>query len=92
MKDGELSFVLDKSLRYNRPLYWDTRARDNNNDDQVFDFEKSEITETRSYFKDALLIDQLNSEDCEAPYSEEYLANEGIRLMSEFERILKMIE
>ena len=48
---GKLSFVFQKSYRYNRPLFYDSASMKMNDDDQVFDFELSEIIEDRSYFK-----------------------------------------
>ena len=44
---GQLSFVFEKSYKYNRPFYHNSTAM---NDTETFDFEKSEIIEDRSYF------------------------------------------
>ena len=43
---------------------------------EAFDFDKSEITENRSYFVNGKLIHILNSEDCGAPFSSDYIAEE----------------
>lgn len=86
--NGKLSFVFQKSYRYNRPLFYDSASMKMNDDDQVFDFELSEIIEDRSYFKNGKLVHQINSQDCGAPFSDEYLQDEQKRLMKEFEKLI----
>jgi hypothetical protein len=88
--NGKLSFVFQKSYRYNRPLFYDSASMKMNDDDQVFDFELSEIIEDRSYFKNGKLLHQINSQDCGAPFSEEYLQDEQKRLMKEFEKLMTL--
>jgi hypothetical protein len=85
-----LSFVFEKTLKYNRPIYWDKKRMKENNDTEVFDFERSEITEDRNYFEKGKLIHQLSSEDCGAPMSDEYLKVEQKRILSNFEKIMKL--
>lgn len=87
LKD-KLSFVFQKSYRYNRPLFYDSASMKMNDDNQVFDFELSEIIEDRSYFKNGKLLHQINSQDCGAPFSDEYLQDEQKRLMIEFEKLI----
>jgi hypothetical protein len=89
---GELSFVFDKSFKYNRPIYWDSIAMKENNDNQVWDFEQSEIIEERTYFKNGKVIHQLNNQDCGSPFAEDYLKEEQDRLITEFNKLIKSIE
>lgn len=89
--NGQLSFVYEKNYKYNRPLYYDTKAMKENNDTEAFDFDKSEITENRGYFVNGKLIHILNSEDCGAPYSSDYIAEEQKSILSEYSKLLKLI-
>lgn len=89
--NGQLSFVYEKNYKYNRPLYYDTKAMKENNDTEAFDFDKSEITENRGYFVNGKLIHILNSEDCGAPFSSDYIAEEQKSILSEYIKLLKLI-
>lgn len=89
--NGQLSFVYEKDYKYNRPLYYDTKAMKENNDTEAFDFDKSEITENRSYFVNGKLIHILSSEDCGAPFSSDYIAEEQKSILSEYSKLLKSI-
>lgn len=75
--DGKLSFAFNKTLEYNAPY----------NSDQ-FDLSKSELIEDRYYFKDDVLLHQLNSQDCGAPFESEYLKAEGENVLSIFKALL----
>lgn len=55
--ESKLSFVFRKEFRYNRPIYW------NEQNDEKFDFDKSIITETRSYFYKDSLFEQIKSSE-----------------------------
>lgn len=88
----ELSFVFDKRFEYNRPFYWDSIRMKQFDDDQVFDFDKSEIVEERSYFEKGELIHQLNNQDCGSPFSEDYLHEEQLRILKQFNDLLKLVE
>ncbi|MDV3928733.1 hypothetical protein CMT52_05050 [Elizabethkingia anophelis] len=89
--NGQLSFVYEKNYKYNRPLYYDTKAMKENNDTEAFDFDKSEITENRGYFVNGKLIHILSSEDCGAPFSSDYIAEEQKSILSEYSKLLKLI-
>jgi predicted nuclease with TOPRIM domain len=80
----ELSFVFEKSFKYNRPIYYDSTMMKENNDSEVFDIEKSEITENRSYFINGKLIHQTNNLDCGSP-----TADEQIRLKNMYNELIK---
>ncbi|WP_267740221.1 hypothetical protein [Myroides injenensis] len=75
--NGKLSFAFNKTLEYNAPY----------NSDQ-FDLSKSELIEDRYYFKDDVLLHQLNSQDCGAPFESEYLKAEGENVLSIFKALL----
>lgn len=56
---GKLSFVYEKNIRYNRPIYYDSATMKASGDTEVFDLSKATITETRSYFNDGKMLLQL---------------------------------
>lgn len=85
--NGQLSFVFEKALKYNRPIYYDSAAMKEGNDNEVFDIKKSAIEEDRSYFDHEKLIYQVNNQDCGAPFSKEYLLEEQKRLLTDFEQL-----
>ena len=86
----KLSFVFDKYYQYNRPMYYDSIAMKSNNDTEVFDFNKAEITVNRYYFLDQKLIYQLDSEDCGAPFSTDYLLEAEKEIKREFEYLVEI--
>lgn len=83
----QLSFVFEKSLVYNRPIYYDSTSMEDNNDNEAFDSEKSKIIEDRSYFEKGKLIHQVNNQDCGSPFAEDYLIEEQQRLIGAFEKL-----
>lgn len=87
--NGKLSFVFQKLYRYNRPMYYDSLEAKANNDDEAFDFDKSKIEETRSYFEKEKLIHQVSNQDCGTPFTKEYLLGEEELLKDDFESTLK---
>lgn len=87
--NGKLSFVFERTYKYNRPIYHDSAAMKEMNDTVTFDFEKSRITEDRSYFENGILLHQLNNEDCGSPFARDYLLEEQKRINSNFERLIK---
>jgi len=88
--NGKLSFVFEKSYKYNRPLFYDSTAMKENNDNQAFDFEKSEIVEDRNYFENGKLIHQLSNQDCGSPSTDEYLLGEQKRIKEYFDKLIKL--
>ena len=88
--NGQVSFVLEKSYKYNRPLFYDSIAMKENNDNQVWDFDKSEIIEDRSYFSNGRLIHQISNQDCGSPFTEDYLAEEQKRIKDSFDKLMKL--
>lgn len=89
LKNGELSFVYEKSYKYNRPFYYDSNVKKENDDTEEFDFDKSEVIEVRSYFNQKKLIHQLNNQDSSLPLTNDYLFEEQKRLINEFEELIK---
>ena len=87
---GKLSFVFEKSYKYNRPIYYDSTSMKENKDNQAFDFEKSEIIEDRSYFDNEKLIHQVNNQDCGSPFASDYLSKEQMRLKTDFDKLKAM--
>ncbi|PWN66516.1 hypothetical protein [Chryseobacterium oncorhynchi] len=90
--NGKLSFVFEKDYKYNRPLFYDVKAMKENNDTEAFDFEKSEIMETRNYFEKRNLIHIINSQDCGAPFSGSYMSEEEKSIKDDFKRLLKLLQ
>ncbi|WP_339700616.1 hypothetical protein [uncultured Marixanthomonas sp.] len=89
--DGALSFVLEKRYEYNRPLSWDDSSKQENNDNAVFDAEKSTLIEDRSFFEKGTLIRQISDLSCGAPFAQYYLDGEQKRLKDDFNQLLKRI-
>jgi hypothetical protein len=87
--NGALSFVFEKTMKYNRPFYYDTAAMIANNDNQVFDIKKSGMNEIRSYFANGKLIQQLNN-FTKAINSTAGLPAEQKRIMNDFAGLRKM--
>ncbi|MDH4474333.1 MAG: hypothetical protein QE487_17135 [Fluviicola sp.] len=87
---GELSFVLKRSYNYNRPIYWDSTQMKESNDTEVFDFEKSEILEDRSYFIKGQMVHAIISGDCGAPFNQEFLDQEGKQIIEHFNELMML--
>lgn len=88
--NGKLSFVFEKNYQYNRPLFYDAKAMKENNDTEAFDFNKSEITETRNYFEGGSLLHIVDSQDCGAPFSGDFMRQQDKSLKDDFKRFLKL--
>jgi hypothetical protein len=61
-----------------------------NNDTAVFNFERSEITEDRSYFESGKLIHQANNQDCGSPFTDDYLMDEQKRIVASFKELVAL--
>lgn len=90
LMNGQLSFVFEKSYKYNRPIYYDSTAMKENNDTEAFDFVKSEIVEHRSYFDNGKLLHQVNNQDCGSPFTDDYLLEQEKRIKVDFEKLIKL--
>lgn len=91
LKNNQLSFVVEKQIAYNRPIYYDSVSMLENNDTTTFDFNKSSLLVDSSYFKNGILIHQISNQDCGAPFSKEYLFNEQKRLQAEFDKLKSIL-
>ena len=87
---GQLSFVLERSYSYNRPIYYDSTVMKEQADTVAFDFNKSEIEEARNYFENDKLIHQLSNQDCGAPFATDYLLEEQKRIKANFDSLTKL--
>jgi|SRR5690554_3757895 len=90
LQNEKLSFVFEKQLIYNRPFYYDTIAMIKNVDTEAFDFDKSEIIEDRSYFKNGKLLHQINNQDCGALFASNYLLEEQKRIQTDFDILITL--
>lgn len=88
--NGHLSFVFEKIYTYNRPMFYDVKAMKENHDTEAFDFKKSEIEESRNYFEKGKLVHLVNSLDCGAPFSSDYIDGEQKRISEAFQKLLKL--
>lgn len=88
--NGDLSFVFEKIYTYNRPMFYDVKAMKENNDTEAFDFKKSEIEENRNYFEKGKLVHVVNSLDCGAPFSSDYIEGEQKRISEAFQKLQKL--
>jgi hypothetical protein len=87
---GQLSFVFEKTYKYNRPLYYDSTAMKEMNDTEVFNFEKSKIIEARNYFDSKKLLHQLNNQNSGSMLTDNYLLEEQKRIKAAFEKLIKL--
>lgn len=90
--DNELSLVIEKTLEYKRPIFYDSVAMLENADSIAFSIEESELLEDRSYFMKGKLIHQINNQDCGSPFAEAYLLEQEKRILDEFGGILKLVK
>ncbi len=50
---------------------------------------ENETVETRSYFKNGELVRQINNQDCGSPFAADYLVEEQLRMVIEWEQLLE---
>ena len=87
LQDGQLSFVLEKTYRYNRPMYYDSAAMKANNDTEIFNFDKSTIMEDRFYFEQGKLIELSPGKKREQTKNR---AEEGKRIRIDFDKLMAL--
>jgi hypothetical protein len=90
--NGELSFVFEKTYRFNRPIYFDSTAMKESDDTEVFDMSKSAIEENRNYFKKGKLLHQINNQDCGSPFADDYLTKEEERIITDFQKLMVLLK
>ncbi len=90
--DYDLSFVIERTLEYNRPIYYDSLAMIENEDSEFFDPQKATLEEFRSYFIEGEIVHQLHNKDCGAPFNHYYLMEENQRIWDEFLALQQTID
>ncbi|MEM9024957.1 MAG: hypothetical protein AAGB22_14525, partial [Bacteroidota bacterium] len=91
LDDEALVFARTEEHTYNRPTTWDSTAAAANGDDQVFDPKQSEVVITETYFRNNAAFHHTASDDCGAPWSEEYLKLTGSELLQRFRSHLQLL-
>ena len=80
---GKLSFVYQKALKYNLPIYMNNPDE---NSKEVFDYKKSKIYESRYYFENGILIKQISDENS----TSEYLKERQEEILKNFNKVMKL--
>lgn len=88
LMNGQLSFVFEKVYTYNRPIYWGEEEMEEFGDTEIFDFDKSEITENRYYFDRENLFHIISTE--KSSFSDSDLKKEGERLQGGYRELLTL--
>jgi len=86
--NAQLSFVLERTYHYNRPMYYDSTAMKENGDTEAFDIKKSKITIVRGYLRNNRLI-HLDSSDA-ASFSPGYLLRKEEEVKAGFEKYTRL--
>lgn len=92
LMNGQLSFVFEKEYRYNRPLFYDSKAMKENNDKEAFDFNKSEVITTRNYFENGNIIMISNTTGRGFNIGADYPSEQEKSLTESFKKLLKLAE
>ncbi len=87
--NGQLSFVFEKTYKYNRPFNYDSTAMKENNDTEVFDLSKATLIEVRNYFENSKLIHQISSLK-EEESKDKNLSSEQKRILEEYAKLLTL--
>jgi hypothetical protein len=90
IQNGQLSFVYEKLLQYNRPMYYDSASMKENKDTEVFDLKKAKVLEKRSYFENNTLFHQATSNPAAITQAKE-LAAEQKKVVDEYNKIKAII-
>jgi hypothetical protein len=88
---GNLSFVYEKTIRFNRPMYYDSAAMKENNDTEKFDLSKSKTEELRTYFEKEKLIHQISKLPTGSQADATTTAAEEKRIVEAFKKLAKNI-
>lgn len=89
---GQLSFVYEKQLMYNRPMYYDSTAMVENKDTEIFDLKKSTIVEVRSYFDQGKLFHFINYPVKKITNRKKYMLDEQFRIQENFNKMLNLLK
>ncbi len=88
-KDSVLLFVFEENYEYNRPIYWDEQRAEESQDNEVFDLNKSKITESRYYFYNNKLIRWLDENDKEVPVDLNLFKDKEISILQQSKELLE---
>lgn len=88
--NGQLSFMLERSYHYNRPIYYDSTTMKAHNDTEAFDIDQSEIEENRCYFGQGKLLHLVSNQDCGAPWASDFLKEEEQRILAGYRQLLHL--
>lgn len=90
IKNDSLIFVFEKHLKYNRPINVTRESVKNQDDKEYFDFEKSIVTENRTYF----ITQNTICQKCDSNFAEGNLnkINERLRLQEKYNDLLKILK
>ena len=78
LQNNKISFLFEKDMTYNVPFYR-----------KEFDYDISEIEESRYYFVKNELVNLKSNLDCGAPFANYYLMEEQKRVTKDFNDLLK---
>lgn len=85
----QLSFIFEKTYRYNRPFNYDSTSMKENNDTEVFDFSKATFIEVRNYFENGKLVHQISTEKEES--KDINVSTEQKRISEDYATLIKLI-
>jgi hypothetical protein len=89
---GKLSFVYEKQLIYNRPMYYDSIAMVESKDTEFFDLKKSTVIEVRSYFERDILFHVINNPIKKSLRPKEYMMEEQSRIYNNYNKLLDLLK
>ena len=92
LRNSQLSFVVEERATYNVPFYIDSAVAVAAGETEFFDIQKSDISETRSYFERGLLRYQVSNHECGALNAASFVREEERRFAKEFASLLKKVK
>jgi rubrerythrin len=87
--NDQLFFSFVKSIKYNRPIYWDKKMAEEVGENEVFDIRKSIIEENRYYFKDQELFLWIGKNKVELSSPNKKLDDAEKNILKQISRILQ---
>ncbi|MFB6319553.1 hypothetical protein [Saccharicrinis sp. FJH54] len=85
--NGEVFFAFDQHFNYNRPIYWNESLAKENEDDEVFNPEKTTVSEDRYYFNKNRLFMWLNHDSKSVALSAESSKPKENELIEYFQKV-----
>ncbi|MDJ1500254.1 hypothetical protein [Xanthocytophaga agilis] len=83
LENGNSFFILRQEHRYNRPMYYDKKAAQENNDPEAFDSQKTTVKEDRFYMHNQILIRWINSSSVQVVQSSSEYKYKAQELLTE---------